>query len=76
MTEQQRSQSVTSRIGLFLAAIVIFALLLSGIGVIFLGKITGQVATRFLFLGIGLGVEIVAFFLIAILLYFRFIGRS
>lgn len=76
MNETQRSQPVTSQLRLYLAAILIFALLLSGIGVIFIGKITGQVATRFLILGIGLGIEIAAFSLIAIILYFRLIGRS
>ncbi|MFX1564079.1 MAG: hypothetical protein ACFFDP_12310 [Promethearchaeota archaeon] len=76
MNEQPRSQPIASQIRLYLAAILIFALLLSGIGVIFIGKVTGQIATRFLILGIGLGVEIVAFSLIAAILYFRLIGRS
>lgn len=76
MTEQRRIQTITNKIGVFLSAILIFALLLGGVGVIFIGKITGQVAARFLFLGIGVSVEIVALFLIAILLHIRFISRS
>jgi len=76
MTEQPRTQTITNNIGVFLSAILIFALLLSGIGVIFIGKITGQVAMRFVFLGIGVGIEIIALFLIAILLHIRFISRS
>ncbi len=76
MTEERTIQTITNKMGVFLSAILIFALLLSGIGVVFIGKITGQIVTRFVFLGVGVGIEIVALFLIAILLHIRFIKRS
>jgi hypothetical protein len=65
-TESQRHHPRTQTIGSLLNAILIFGLFLSGIAVVFIGKVTDQVSARFLFLGIGVGVELAAVLLIAL----------
>ena len=69
-TENQRDRPRMHTIGSLLNAVLIFGLLLSGIAVIFIGRVTEQTSARFLFLGIGLGVEFAAVLLVA--LYSRF----
>lgn len=73
MTEEQRvNRSLTAFIKPLIESIIIFCLLLSGIGIIFISKMLGQVGTQLLFLGIGLGVEIFAIILIGIIFYIQF----
>jgi hypothetical protein len=63
-------------IGFLLNAILIFGLLLSGIAVVFMGRVTEQTSARFLFLGIGLGVELAAVLLIALYSRFRLLRAA
>jgi len=63
-------------IGSLLNAILIFGLLLSGIAVVFIGRVTEQTSARFLFLGIGLGVELAAVLLIALYSRFRLLRAA
>lgn len=75
-TETGRRPSQTHTIGYLLNAILIFGLLLSGILVIFIGKVTDQTPARFLFLGIGLGVELAAVLLITLYSRFRLLRAA
>jgi hypothetical protein len=75
-TENQRDHSRTHTIGPLLNAILIFGLLLSGIAVVFIGRVTEQTSARFLFLGIGLGVELAAVLLIALYSRFRLLRAA
>jgi len=51
-------------------AVLFFSLLLGGFAVVFAGKVTGQVATRLLVLGVALGVEIFGIAVIGIIAYY------
>jgi len=67
---------VTESLGTVIIAILFFGLLLSGFAVVFVGKITGQVATHLLVLGIALGVEIAGIVVIGVIAYFVILGRA
>lgn len=62
--------------GTFLEAVLIFILLLSGAGVVFFGKITGQLGPTLLLLTIGVGIEIIGVLIIGLYAYFRFLRQS
>ncbi len=70
-----RIRSLISRFGTLLESVFIFILLLSGIGVVFLSKVTGLVDAGMSLLTIGLAVQIVAMILLGLFLYFRFLRR-
>ena len=70
-----RIRSLLSRFGTLLESVFIFILLLSGIGVVFLSKVTGLVDAGMSLLTIGLAVQIVAMILLGLFLYFRFLRR-
>ncbi len=70
-TETERPQRTTGLLSPLIDTIVIAALLLSGIGLIFYGKITDQITAQPLFLSIALGIEIAAIIIIAIYVYVR-----
>ena len=74
-TETSRIRSLLGRFGTFIESLLIFVLLLSGIGIVFLSKITGIVEAGMLLLTIGLAVQIVAIVLLGLYLYFRFLRR-
>jgi hypothetical protein len=74
--ERSRLRSVLSRFGTLLEAIFIFILLLSGIGVVFIGKISGLLNAGLLLLTIGLSVQIGALVLLGIFLYIRFLRQE
>ena len=69
--ETERPQRKTGFLSPLIDTIVITALLLSGIGIIFYGKITDQITAQPLFLSMALGVEIAAIIIIAIYVYIR-----
>jgi len=75
-TEGQRSSSRTEKTGSLGNAILFFALLLSGVAVVFIGRITEQMAARLLFLAIGVGVELAAVLLIALYSRFRLLPAA
>ncbi|MHA2405313.1 MAG: hypothetical protein ACXADB_02230 [Candidatus Hermodarchaeia archaeon] len=75
-TGRSRLRTLLSRFGTLLEAIFVFALLISGIGVIFLGKISGFIDAGMLLFSISLAVQIVAFFLLGFYLYFRFLRST
>ena len=72
----QLPEWVTEGLGTVIIAILFFGLLLSGFAVVFVGKITGQVATHLLVLGIALGVEIAGIVVIGVIAYFVIPGRA
>jgi hypothetical protein len=72
-TQRSRLRTLLSRFGTLLEAIFIFVLLASGIGVIFLGKLSGLIEAGMLLFSISLTVQIVAFFLLGFYLYIRFL---
>ena len=73
--ERSRLRSLLSRFGTLLEAIFIFILLLSGIGVVFVGKITGITSAGLLLLAVGLAVQLGALVILGIFLYIRFLRQ-
>jgi hypothetical protein len=74
-TGRSRIRSIVSRLGTFLEALLIFILLLSGVGVVFLGSITGQMGPSLLSLTIVVSVEVIGFLIVGLYVYFRFLRR-
>jgi len=74
-TGRSRIRSIGSRLGTFLEALLIFILLLSGVGVVFLGLITGQMGPSLLSLTIGVGIEVIGVLIVGLYAYFRFLRR-
>jgi len=73
--ERSRLRSLLSRFGTLLESIFIFILLLSGIGVVFVGKISGITSAGPLLLAVGLAVQIGALVILGIFLYIRFLRQ-
>ncbi len=73
--ERSRLRLLLSRFGTLLESIFIFILLLSGIGVVFIGKITGITSAGPLLLAVGLTVQIGALVILGIFLYIRFLRQ-
>ncbi len=73
--ESSRLRSFFSRFATFLESLLIFILLLSGIGIIFVGKSVGQMGLNVLLLVLGFGVEIIAVIIISLYVYFRFLRQ-
>ncbi|MDO8124792.1 MAG: hypothetical protein Q6364_10485 [Candidatus Hermodarchaeota archaeon] len=74
-TGRTRIRSIVSRLGTFLEALLIFILLFSGVGVIFVGTITGQIGPTWLLLIIGVSVEVIGLLIIGLYAYFRFLRQ-
>lgn len=74
-TERSRLRTLLSRFGTLLESIFVFLLLFSGIGVVFVGKLSGAIDAGMLLFSISLSVQIVAFFLLGLFFYFRFLRR-
>ncbi|MFX1509685.1 MAG: hypothetical protein ACFFBR_05185 [Promethearchaeota archaeon] len=72
-TVNSRFRTLLSRFGTLLESIFIFILLLSGISVIFIGKITGFLEAGIALLSVGLAVQIIAFIILGIYIYIRFL---
>jgi hypothetical protein len=70
-----RIQSLVSRIGTFLEALLIFILLFSGIGVVFVGTMTGQIGPTGLLLIVGVGTEVLGLLIVGLYAYFRFLRQ-
>lgn len=75
-TGRTRIRSLGSRLGTILEAVLFFILLLSGIGLVFIGKITGQIEPTLLLLTIGVSVEIIGVLIVGLYAYFRFLRQS
>ncbi len=74
-TGRTRIRSIASRLGTFLEALLIFILLFSGVGVVFVGTITGQIVQTWLLLIIGVSVEIIGLLIVGLYAYFRFLRQ-
>ncbi|MFX1319522.1 MAG: hypothetical protein ACFE9D_02570 [Promethearchaeota archaeon] len=74
-SERSRLRSLLSRFGTFLESIFIFILLLSGIGIVFVSKITGLTNAGLLLLTVGITVQIGALVILGIFLYIRFLRQ-
>jgi len=74
-TGRTRIRSIVSRLGTFLEALLIFILLFSGVGVIFVGTITGQIGPTWLLLIIGVSVEVIGLLIVGLYAYFRFLRQ-
>ena len=74
-TDNSRLRTLLSRFGTLIESILIFVLLLSGIGVVFIGKVTGMLSAGMLLLSIGLAVQIVALVFLGLYIYIRFLRR-
>ena len=74
-SERSRLRSLLSRFGTLLESIFIFILLLSGIGVVFVGKIIEVIDAGPLLLVVGLTVQIGALVILWIFLYIRFLRQ-
>ena len=74
-TGRTRIRSIVSRLGTFLEALLIFILLFSGVGVIFVGTITGQIGPTSLLLTIGVSVEVIGLLIVGLYAYFRFLRQ-
>ena len=71
-TEERTHRSMISWKRPIFETIIILILLLSGIGVIFVGKVTGQVTSQLFFIFFGLFIEIIAILLVGIFVYVRY----
>lgn len=65
-TEDRTSNTRTQKVGFLLNAVLFFVLLLSGIAVVFIGRVTEQTSARLLFLAVGVSVELAAVLLMAL----------
>lgn len=74
-TGRTRIRSIVSRLGTFLEALLIFILLFSGIGVVFIGTMTGQIEPTGLLLIIGVSVEVIGLLIVGLYAYFRFLRQ-
>lgn len=74
-TEGSRIRTLLSRFGTLLESIFIFVLLLSGIGVIYISKTTGTIGAGIALLSSSLVVQIIAFILLGLYFYLRFLRR-
>lgn len=74
--ESSRLRSFFTRFATLLESLLIFILLLSGIGIIFIGKSAGQMGLNVPFLVLGVGVEILAVIIISLYVYFRFLRQK
>ncbi|MFW9935148.1 MAG: hypothetical protein ACFFDU_06550 [Candidatus Thorarchaeota archaeon] len=72
-TVNSRFRTLISRFGTLLESIFVFILLLSGISVVFIGKITGFLDAGIVLLSVGLAVQIIAFIILGIYSYIRFL---
>lgn len=70
-----RIRSLVSRLGTFLEALLIFILLFSGIGVVFVGTITGQIGPTGLLFLVGVGTEVFGLLIVGLYAYFRFLRQ-
>ena len=68
-----RLRTLLGRFGTLLESFFVFVLLFSGIGVVFLAKLSGAIDAGMLLLSISITVQIVAFFLLGLYLYLRFL---
>ena len=73
--ENSRIRSLFSRFGTLLESVFVFVLLLSGVGVAFVGKVTGIVEAGMFLLLISMGVQIAAIIILGLYFYFRFLRR-
>lgn len=74
-TGRSRIRTIISRLGTVLEALLIFILLFSGVGVVFLGTITGQIGPTWLLLIIGVGTEVIGLLIVGLYAYFRFLRQ-
>ncbi|MFX0078569.1 MAG: hypothetical protein ACFE8O_04960 [Candidatus Hermodarchaeota archaeon] len=74
-TGRSRIRSIVSRLGTFLEALLIFILLFSGVGVVFLGTMTGQIGPTWQLLIIGVSVEVIGLLIVGLYAYFRFLRQ-
>ena len=70
-----RIRLLVSRLGTFLEALLIFILLFSGIGVVFVGTIIGQNGPTGLLLIVGVGTEVFGLLIVGFYAYFRFLRQ-
>ncbi|MFX1564570.1 MAG: hypothetical protein ACFFCH_01115 [Promethearchaeota archaeon] len=75
-TSNSRFRILLSRFGTLLESVFIFILLLSGIGVVFIGKITGFLEAGIILLTFGLAVQVVAFIILGLYAYLRFLRST
>lgn len=73
--EGSRIRTLLGRFGTLLESIFIFVLLLSGIGVSYIGKTTGMIGAGIVLLSVSLFAQIIAFILLGLYLYLRFLRR-
>ena len=73
--DNSRIRSLLSRFGTLIESLFIFILLLSGIGIVFLSKVTGIVEAGMVLFTIGLAVQIIALIVLGLYLYLRFLRR-
>lgn len=74
-TGRTRIRSIVSRLGTFFEALLIFILLFSGVGVVFVGTITEQIGPTWLLLTIGVATEVIGLLIIGLYAYFRFLRQ-
>ena len=74
--ETSRIRSVGRSFGTFIEALIIFILLVSGIGVAVVSKIVGLIAPGLFLLAISVGVEIAGIIIVGLYFYFRSIRRT
>lgn len=71
--ETSQMRRSLSRFGTFLEAVVILVLLLSGVGFVFVNKMTDQLIPVTSLILLGIAVEVFALFIIGIYVYLRFL---
>lgn len=74
-TGRTRIRSIVSRLGTFFEALLIFILLFSGVGVVFVGTITEQIGPTWLLLTIGVATEVIGLLIVGLYAYFRFLRQ-
>lgn len=75
MTQQtSRGRVILSRFGTLIETILIFILLISGVGFIFILRAAD--ISSIPFLPVGIGVEIIAIIIIGLYVYFRFLRQD
>lgn len=74
-TGRTRIRLIASRLGTFLEALLIFILLFSGVGVVFVGTITEQIGPTWLLLPIGVATEVIGLLIVGLYAYFRFLRQ-
>ncbi len=74
--DNSRTRSVGRSFSIFMEALIIFILLISGIGVAVISKIFDLIAPGIILLAVSVGVEIAGIIIVALYFYFRSIRRS